>query len=50
MRTDLSIGAIGTTFDAVLHRHGPVGPSVEGMPNSLMFMISLDFFVESGLG
>ena len=31
-RTDLSIGWIGTTFHALLHRHGPVGPSFQGMP------------------
>ena len=31
-RTDLSIGGIGTTFHALLHRHGPVGPSFQGMP------------------
>ena len=30
--TDLSIGAIGTTFHALLHRHGPVGASLQGMP------------------
>ena len=31
-RTDLSIGGIGTTFHALLHRHGPGGPNFQGMP------------------
>ena len=32
-RTELSIGGIGTTFHALLHRHGPVGTSFQGMPD-----------------
>ena len=36
-RTDLSIGGIGTTFHALLHRHGPVGPSFQGMPEKFDF-------------
>ena len=36
-RTDLSIGGIGTTFHALLHRHGPVGPSFQGMPEEFGF-------------
>ena len=31
-RTDLSIGGIGTIFHALSHRHGPAGPSFQGMP------------------
>ena len=38
-RTDLSIGGIGTTFHGLLHRHGPVGASFQGMPESLIFRI-----------
>ena len=33
-RTDLSIGANGTTCCALLHRDGPVGPGVQGMPEN----------------
>mgnify|MGYP001421693670 CR=1 FL=1 len=36
-RTDLSIGGIGTIFHALLHRHGPVGPSFQGMPEQFDF-------------
>ena len=38
-RTDLSIGAIGTTVHALLHRHGPVGPSSQGMPEKFDFHV-----------
>ena len=44
-RADLSIGWIGTTFLARLHRHGPVGPSFQGMPEKFDFHVFLfDFF------
>ena len=46
-RTDLSIGGIGTTLQALSHRHGSVGPSFQGMPrkfNFHMFFILLCFF------
>ena len=36
-RKDLSIGGIGTTFQALSHRHGPVGPSFQGMPEKFDF-------------
>ncbi len=36
-RTDLSIGGIGTTFQALSHRHGPVGPGFQGIPEKLDF-------------
>ena len=36
-RTDLSIGGIGTTFQALSHRHGPVGPGFQGMPEESFF-------------
>ena len=36
-RTELSIGRIGTTLHVILHRHGPVGPGVQGMPEKLDF-------------
>ena len=36
-RTDLSIGGIGTTFHAISHRHGPVGPNFQGMPETFDF-------------
>ena len=36
-RTDLSIGGIGTTFHALSHRHGPVGPSLQEMPEKSLF-------------
>ena len=36
-RTDLSIGGIGTTVHALLHRHGPVGPSFQGVPEKKWF-------------
>ena len=36
-RTDISIGAISTTFHALLHRHGPVGSSFQGMPEEFDF-------------
>ena len=35
-RTDLSIGGIGTTFQALSHRHGPVGPGFQGMPETFV--------------
>ena len=38
-RTDLSIGGIGTTFHALSHRHGPVGPSFQGMPEQFDFHV-----------
>ena len=31
-RADLSIGGIGTTFQALSHRHGPVGLGFQGIP------------------
>ena len=37
-RTDFSIG---TTVHAPLHRHGPVGPSFQGMPDKLDFHVFL---------
>ena len=40
-RTDLSIFGIGATVHALLHRHGPVGPSVQGMPEKFDFHISV---------
>ncbi len=36
-RTDLSIGGIGTTFQALSHMHGPVGPSFQWMPDKFDF-------------
>ena len=36
-RTELSIGGIGTTCHALLHRHGPVAPSLQGMPEKFEF-------------
>ena len=44
-RTDLSSGGIGTTFHALLHRHGPVGPSFQGMPEKLIFRDFVGLFV-----
>ena len=41
-RTDLSIGGIGTTVHALLHRHGPVGPSFQGMPEKSLFHVFLN--------
>ena len=41
-RTDLSIGGSGATFHALSHRHGPVGPSFQGMPEKFDFMIYVD--------
>ena len=44
-RTDLSIGGIGTTLHALLHRHGCVGPSFQGMPEQFDFHdFSFTFF------
>ena len=43
-RTDLSIGGIGTTFHALLHSHGPVGSSFQGMPETFNFHDFLPFF------
>ena len=48
-RTELSIcGIIGTTFQALSHRHGPVGPSFQGMPEQIDFVffdfVLLDYF------
>ena len=40
-RTDLSLGGIGTTFHALSHRHGPVGPSFQGMPEKFDFDVFL---------
>ena len=36
-RTELWIGGIGKPFHALLHRHGPVGPSFQGMPEQIDF-------------
>ena len=33
-RTDLSIGGIGTTFQALSHMYGPVGLGFQGMPET----------------
>ena len=44
-RTDLSLGGIGTTSHTLLHRHGPVGPNFQGMPEQ--FDVFFDLFVES---
>ena len=37
-RTYLSFGAIGTSVQALLHRHGPVGPSFQGMLETIDFI------------
>ena len=44
-RTELSTGANGTTFCALLHRDGPVpwAPLCKGCPKSVIFMIVLNF-------
>ena len=44
-RTDLSIGGIGTAFHALSHRHGPVSPGFQGMPEKLDFHVFLFFDV-----
>ena len=36
-RTELSIGASGRKFSGLLHREGPVGPGIEGMPEKFDF-------------
>ena len=36
-RTELSIGRIGTTFHALLHRHGPVGLGFQGITEKFDF-------------
>ena len=46
-RTELSIGRIGTTFHALLHRRGPVGPSFQGMPEGFDFHDLLYHLFES---
>ena len=38
-RTELSIGASGRKFSALLHREGPVGPGIEGMPEKFDFHV-----------
>ena len=47
---DLSINGIGTTFQALSHRHGPVGPGFQGMLGKLgvhvFFLICLKVFHE----
>ena len=43
-RTELSICGIGTDCCALLHRHGPVGPSFQGMPDKLTFCLFLLYF------
>ena len=51
-RRELSIGGIGTTFQALSHRHGPVGPGFQGMPETCFscFLLSKMFFeVFSGM-
>ena len=45
-RTELLIGGVGTTVHAPLHRHGPVGPRFQGMPEKFDFHdFSKMFFV-----
>ena len=44
-RTELSIDGIGATFHALLHRHGPVGPSFQGMPEKFDVHVFLLIFV-----
>ena len=44
-RPKLSIGRIGTTFNALLNRHGPVGPSFQGMPEKFDFHDAPNIFV-----
>ena len=43
-RTDLSIGGIGTTFQALSHRLGPVGPGFQGAPKKFDFYDFSFFF------
>ena len=38
-RTDLSIGGIGTTFQALSHRHGFVDPGFQGMHEKCFFHV-----------
>ena len=38
-RTDVSIGRIGTTCHALLHRNGPVGPGIQGLPDKFDFHV-----------
>ena len=45
-RTELSICGNGTTFHALLHRHGPVGPSFQGMPEKFDFHVFFDFVLK----
>ena len=41
-RTDLSIGATGIAFCALLHRDGPVGLGFQGMrEKSFLFLVDL---------
>ena len=42
-RTELSIGGIGTTLQALSHRHGPVGPGFQGMPEKPFFMFFQEY-------
>ena len=45
-RTELSIGGIGKPVHALLHKHGPVGPSLQGMPEKSCFhdFLGITFF------
>ena len=45
-RTELSIGRIGATVHALLHRHGPVGPSFQGMPEKVDFHVFSTMFFD----
>ena len=45
-RTELSIGASGRNLSALESREGPVGPGIEGMPETIDFHDFFIFFFE----
>ena len=45
-RMELSIGRIGTTVHALLHRRGPVGPSLQGMPEKFDLHVCFYYFLQ----
>ena len=40
-RTEVSIPFVSRFFRDLSHRHGPLGPRVQGMPEKSVFMISV---------
>ena len=46
-RTEVSIPFFSSFFRDLSHRHGPVGPSLQGMPEKFDFHVFVVFFTKN---